>query len=215
VKSKEHLTSNFQLDEFDNNFKIGNDPSLRLMKTDYLSPVDHYDQNKLIRVISNAVKIDGENDIIKMLHAFDKNIIGLELLGEGKKMIPYFQHNKLGLIPLSVFGDGIKKGMLIACSILSLREGVLLIDDIESEIHTSALKDFFQWVVNDCKKYNTQMFITTHSVEAIDAILAASKNNLNDIACYRLEDDNDGIYINRTSGEKLYNIRYSIGLDVR
>lgn len=214
-KSMNKLAYNFKFDENDKNFKISNDESLRLIKTDYLSPVDHYAQNKLVSVISKAVKNGGKNDIIEMLNAFDKNIIGLELLGEERRTIPYLQHNKLGLIPLSVFGDGIKKVMLIACSILSLKDGVLLIDEIETAIHTSALKDFFKWFVNACKKYNTQVFITTHSVEAIDAILEGSKDHLNDIVCYRLENDDSGMYVNRTSGEKLYAIRYNMGLDVR
>ncbi len=195
-KSNSETVSNFKFDENDKSFKISNDESLRLIKTDYLSSVDHYAHNKLVRVISDAVKNGGKNDIIEMSNAFDKNIIGLELLGEERRTVPYLQHNKLGLIPLSVFGDGIKKVMLIACSILSLKDGVLLIDEIETAIHTSALKDFFQWFVNACKKYNTQVFITTHSIEAIDAILESSRNHLNDIVCYRLEDDNSGIYVN-------------------
>ncbi|MBZ9624414.1 AAA family ATPase [Clostridium sp. FP2] len=215
IESNVETVSNFKFDENDKSFKISNDESLRLMKTDYLSPVDHYAQNKLVKVISNAVKSGGKNDIIEMLTAFDKNIIGLELLGEERRTVPYLQHNKLGLIPLSVFGDGIKKVILIACSILSLKDGVLLIDEIETAIHTSALKDFFKWFVNACKKYNTQVFITTHSVEAIDAILEGSKDHLSDIVCYRLEDDNSDMYVNRISGEKLYGIRNNLGLDVR
>jgi AAA15 family ATPase/GTPase len=214
-ESNVETVSNFQFDENDRSFKISNDSSLKLIKTDYISPVDHYARSGLVSAISKVVKNGEKNDIVEMLNAFDKSIIGLDLLGEERRTIPYLQHKKLGLIPLSVFGDGIKKVLILACSILSLKGGILLIDEIETAIHTSALKDFFQWFVDACKKHNTQVFITTHSVEAIDAILEGSKEHLNDIVSYRLEDDDSGIYVNRTSGKKLYAIRYNMGLDVR
>ena len=205
----------FKFDECEKNFKVSSDESLRLMSIDYLSPVDHYVQNKLVRIISSTVKNGSKFELVEMLNLFDENIIGLELIGEDRRTVAYLQHSKLGLVPLSVFGDGIKKVLLLACSILSLREGVLLIDEIETAIHISALRNFFQWFVAACKKHNTQVFVTTHSVEAIDAILEGGKNNLEDIVCFRLEEDEGDIFVNRISGKKLHGIRYDMGLDVR
>ena len=38
-------------------------------------------------------------------------------------------------------------------------------------IHTAALEEVFQWFIKACKRYKVQVFMSTHSIEVIDAIL--------------------------------------------
>ena len=42
-------------------------------------------------------------------------------------------------------------------------------------IHVSAFEEVFHWFVETCLKYNVQAFITTHSAEAIDAMLEVTR----------------------------------------
>lgn len=181
---------------------------------EYLSNSDYYTQNNL-KMLGNAIKHGYKESIIDMLQIFDKHILGYELINENDSAIPYLNHSKLGYMPLSSFGDGVKKALVIAARLVRLQNGILLIDEIETGIHVDALKTFIVWLTSICTSQNVQLFFTTHSIEAIDAILEASKNNIDNVACYRLEKGSEKVEIKRFSGKKLYSIRNNMGLDVR
>ncbi|PUU87604.1 MAG: ATPase AAA [Halanaerobium sp.] len=184
----------------------------KLLNINYISPLEHLAHSKLI---SQAIKTGNKKSLIKIMKIFDNKIISLDIIDENGRPIPYIEHQKLGIVPLSTFGDGLKKALIIAANIVNVKDGVLLIDEIETSIHKKALLEFFQWYIKGSFQYNVQSFIATHSLEAIDALINASKEQLNNIACYRLEKDTENIYINRISGKKLYDIRHSLGQDVR
>jgi AAA15 family ATPase/GTPase len=110
----------------------------------------------------------------------------------------------------------------MALSALSVPNGILLIDEIEAGLHTSILKDVFKWLVKTCQTYNIQLFITTHSLETIDAVLATVKEmnkekpgDTSDIIAYRLPSPTAGNSLKRFNGDLLYRLRYDHGLEVR
>jgi len=186
-----------------------------LVPIKYISPIDHYMQNIYVQNISKSIRLGKKQDILDMLKTFDKNIEGFDLITENNSTSLYINHKVNGILPLTAYGDGVKKIITIASSIIEATDGILLIDEIESAIHARALKSFFQWLIKTCKKYNIQVFLTTHSIEAIDALLEGGVEYISEIACYRLENDIYETYINRFSGEQLYSIRSNMGLDVR
>ncbi|MBN2536184.1 MAG: ATP-binding protein [Spirochaetales bacterium] len=53
----------------------------------------------------------------------------------------------------------------------SARNGIVLIDEFENAIHTELLAEFARFIDILSKKFNTQVFITSHSKECIDAII--------------------------------------------
>lgn len=112
-------------------------------------------------------------------------------------------HDKLGYMPVFVFGDGLRRAVTIASSMIHCRNGILLIDELETAVHARALE------------HNIQLFATTYSIEAIDAVLAAGKNMLNKLVTYRLEAKDNLSIAKRFSGESLYDLRYELGQDVR
>lgn len=205
----------FTFNPYDKIIRIKNNKIPSLVKMNYVSPVDHYLQIYSLKNINSAIKAGSKSDIIEMLNIFDENITGFELIGEDRRTVPYLEHKQLGLMPLSTFGDGVRKALTLASAIVSLKGGVLLIDEIETAIHTKALKEFMDWFIRICKNYKVQVFITTHSIESIDAIIGGSSNFLEDIAGYRLENIDNRTYVSRFPGKKLHDIRYKLGLDVR
>ena len=74
-------------------------------------------------------------------------------------------------MPISTYGDGIKKVLSLANAIAKATNGILLIDEIETAIHSKYYQEIFSFVVLACLQFNVQLFITTHSMEALDAIL--------------------------------------------
>jgi AAA15 family ATPase/GTPase len=186
-----------------------------LIPMKYISPIDHYMQKRYVEYISKSIKLGKKQDILEMMKIFDKNIDGFDLITENNITSLYINHKINGILPISAFGDGIKKAITISSAVIEAIDGILLIDEIETAIHARALKDFFKWLMEICKRYNTQIFLTTHSIEAIDALIEGGIDYIADIACYRLESDNYDTYVNRFSGEQLYSIRSNMGLDVR
>ncbi len=52
-------------------------------------------------------------------------------------------------MPLSIYGDGLKKDLLLAASIILAKDGILLIDEIETAIHVSALEKDIRMVLKN------------------------------------------------------------------
>ncbi len=75
-------------------------------------------------------------------------------------------------MPFSVYGDGIKKILYILNRLFDSTDSILLIDEIETGLHKKYYDRLFPVVFELAKKLNVQLFIATHSLEAIDAILS-------------------------------------------
>jgi AAA15 family ATPase/GTPase len=75
-------------------------------------------------------------------------------------------------MPFSVYGDGIKKILYILNKLFDSTDSILLIDEIETGLHKKYYDRLFPVVFELAKKLNVQLFIATHSLEAIDAILS-------------------------------------------
>jgi hypothetical protein len=127
----------------------------------------------------------------------------------------YLRHERSGRTPLSAFGDGVRRMLLMALTAVSARGGDLLIDEIETAIHVSVLGRVFTWLVGACRTYDVQLFATTHSLEALDAILAAEKDHLDAIVGYRFPSPEHAASPRRYEGDQLSRLRFERGLDVR
>lgn len=140
------------------------------IKINYLSPVSHVVGNTFDRIIRNEKY---KEICITMLKMFDENIDDLLLLRmeSSYRPIEYVKNRVNGLMPLSTYGDGIKKVLAIANAIAQAANGILLIDEIETAIHSKYYDDIFRFIIKASVQYNVQLFITTHSIEAVDGLL--------------------------------------------
>lgn len=142
----------------------------KFINIEYLSPISHITENTFNRI----VRMDGYKQIcIELIRLFDPQIEDLvymrnELTG---RAVEYIKSKKLGLMPLSTYGDGIKKVLSLANAIVESSGGILLIDEIDTSIHYKYYEDIFSFLIKACMKFDVQVFITTHSKEAIDEIL--------------------------------------------
>lgn len=143
----------------------------KLLNMVYLSPVDHVKSN----LINHIVRYDGYKEIcIRVLQLFDPDITDVLILKNEltNRPVEYIQHRRLGNMPVSTYGDGIKKVLLLANAIVQAARGILMIDEVETAIHTKYYDDIFRFLLKACKQYEIQLFITTHNLEALDALLA-------------------------------------------
>ena len=71
------------------------------------------------------------------------------------------------LVPLSIMGDAITRLSRIVLGISSASGGILLVDEIENGIHHSVMPDVWKAIGKAAKKFDTQIFATTHSFECV------------------------------------------------
>lgn len=152
-------------------------------------------------------------DILQRLDNGIKDVLVLSEKGGIGRV--YVDHRQSGLTPLSSCGDGIRRALQVAMTVPLAKDGILLIDEIESALHVSVLAEVFALLVQACKDHNVQLFATTHSLEAIDGILKPDARGPEGIVAFRLPEAGKDEKLSRYSGETLHRIRYERGLDVR
>jgi energy-coupling factor transporter ATP-binding protein EcfA2 len=180
-----------------------------------INPADHYLTSLAVQEFTEA-RLGGMQEAVKdLLRGFDPRIAGVEILAPRGQPTLYLQDSVAGLAPISAFGDGIRRALLFALALPRVAGGVLLIDEIETAIHVSALGKVFRWMLDACKQYSIQLFVTTHSLEAVDAILGADTTEAEDIVGFRLEPTAERTVAKRYGEDLLKRLRYERGLDVR
>lgn len=193
--------------------------------TQTITPYDHWFAELSTSMYSEArAEGSGEaaSDVLQMLSRVDPKIVGLEVLAARSELegiqapaVLYLRDREAGLLPVSAFGDGMRRILLIAFGVTRARGGLLLIDEIETAIHISALGHVFRWLVEACASNDVQLFATTHSLEALDAILAADTTPEEDIVGYRLESSGTRVVAHRYGEDLLKRLRLERGADVR
>lgn len=118
-------------------------------------------------LLAEYIVQEGKQEVLYILQTFDQNIDDISVVGEDI----YLHNIHSGSMPLFAYGSGLQKAVFLTIAIAYCKNGVILIDEIDNAIHVSAFEDVFRWFLNACLRWNVQAFITTHSAEAIDAIL--------------------------------------------
>ena len=129
-------------------------------------------------------------------------------------------------MPFSVYGDGVKKILYILNKLFDATDSILLIDEIETGLHKKYYDRLFPVVFELAKKLNVQLFIATHSMEAIDAILSYGnyENDSNDTEPIRVitlkkvysnDDKGSNVVARNVAGKYVYDYRKAFEFEVR
>ncbi len=184
-------------------FLFPDEKDYNLRINEYISPIRRSKSNPIIDV-RNIQMIDyvvdnAFNNIIKnkeikekaisLLKDFDENISDLRYINENDRFVPVVESNLPEYLPLSMYGDGMKKTLTILNALVSSENGIVLVDEFETALHTSAMENVFRFVISACKKLNVQLFLTTHSIEAVDKILKCSNEEIDNIRIITLKKD--------------------------
>ncbi len=170
---------------------------------------------QLFRKLANPTQ--SREYVLELIRQFDPDIIDIEIASfRGVRPAIYLNHKRLGPAPLSIFGDAMRRAVLMASVLHSLKGGgVLLIDEIETGIHVHALQRVFAWLANSAKQFDVQIVATTHSLEAVDAMAESVTDRIDDLVTFHLDQADDETRAKRIPGELLLRLRRERGLDVR
>ena len=100
--------------------------------------------------------------------------------------------NRPQKIPLPNVSGAINKVMALLLVMASRRRSVITVDEIENGIHHSRMEDVWRAILLFMRKFDSQLFVTTHSLECLSALARAAGRGLEDISLWRMERDNLG-----------------------
>ncbi len=97
------------------------------------------------------------------------------------------------MLPLQLMGEGMVRLTDLILNIANTPNGILLVDEIETGFHYSALPKMWRAIASVAREMNTQVFATTHSLECIVAAHQVfSEESTYDFRLFRLEFDLEG-----------------------
>jgi|GEM_PF-6286248 len=117
--------------------------------------------------------IDREPEITSVLREIDLRIQSFRFKSNNAVEIVLSddKDNNIAL-PLSYFGDGVKRSLYLLSALSYCQDGILLIDEVDTGLHHSALMPVWKALIEGAKRFNVQLFITTHSDECAEALHA-------------------------------------------
>jgi hypothetical protein len=98
-------------------------------------------------------------------------------------------------IPLGSMGSGMSRLLALAVSLVRCKNGVLLVDEIDTGLHHSILGDMWKFVLEVAEKLNVQVFATTHSLDCIRGLAQGCRDDLAEdgsqdrVSMHRIERD--------------------------
>ena len=192
-------------------FDLGEERRIRrnseiLIHMVYLNSTSSQVQLSSVKSMYNALRVSEKDELIQLLRYFDQRIVGMERASNEGRMITFLELDDGQLMPLSAFGDGIKKVLAIANAVVKAKGGVVLVDEFETGIHKKALPAVAEWLYMIAEERETQVFLTTHSEDALGALIDEEKSG-DMLSIYRLEHYQDSIFVKQFAGEKLREIR--------
>ena len=148
-------------------------------------------------------EINGEKQkLIDFLQRIDPSISDIVTLSINGIPQLYINTNKK-LLPVQFSGDGINKLLYIVLSIMDAKNGILLVDEIDTGFHYSMYTDLWKIISDVSHDYNCQVIATTHSYENIIGAVEGVKEYPEDFSFYRLGYDKDGLKSFRSSYDLL------------
>ena len=158
------------------------------------------------------------NNSIQLLQTFDPEIKSFESEKfSGNSHTIFLEHADFATkVPLECFGEGMKRAFVLIASAAAARDGLLLVDEIETGLHFSAMLRTMKALILAAQAFNVQIFLTTHSLEAIDALLDAARetDSISEMAGFSLNADKTK-QPKRFDGQMMQRLRFERGFEVR
>ena len=113
---------------------------------------------------------------------------------------------------LAAFGGGVRRVFEIGLLFAGVRGGVLLVDEFENAIHPEILVEFASLVQDLAAALDVQVFLATHSKEAVDAFVGDSRR-IDEVVGYAINRTDAGA--RRYDGRKLRRLHEAVDFDLR
>jgi AAA ATPase domain len=139
-----------------------------------------------------------EDTLIGALKAIDPTIERIASIPERKSYYSSKANIRIkcidhpGRIPIGTMGDGMWRMLGLAIALVTAKNGILLVDEIDTGLHYSVMTDMWKLIQQTSKRLNVQVFATTHSrdcYESLASIACDSEIADKEVSIQRIERD--------------------------
>jgi hypothetical protein len=152
-------------------------------------------------------ELDKAHGIAPVIAALSKEFSYIEGLSldyhAGIPMVFAQVKGKIRKMPVPLLSDGVNRLMGICLGLAIFEGGVVLIDQIEDGFHHKLLPSIWSSVYSLAKKFNVQLFVSSHSGECIRAMMEVLKGHEADFALLRATRKESGCTMTVLDGQYL------------
>ena len=132
------------------------------------------DDNNIVDMWEEALLAGREDAVLDVLHVILQEVQRFNITPGSLKVPVVKMRNLTYPVPLRSLGEGMNRMLGIALALVNAKDGILLIDEVESGLHYSVQPDMWRLVFETAAKLNVQVFATTHSLDCIRAFESAT-----------------------------------------
>lgn len=167
----------------------------KLKSTRFINPTNTRTTETVVDGIGKLELSNNKSIIIDILRELDPDIDDIVTISK-QNVSQLHIRVKDRWIPLQYAGDGVMKMLHICLEMLERKNGLLLIDEIETGFHYSMYSKLWKIINKISKESDCQIIATTHSYEMISAITGITQD-MDDIVYYRMGKSKDTISAHR------------------
>ena len=185
-----------------------------LCRSAFTSPFSANHPETLARCNKESLEAGTKAQIIEFIRErIDPGLRNIELADRYNRFL--VSHDDFDRAPdLAAFGEGVRRVFEIGLLCAGVRGGVLLVDEFENAIHTELLTEFTRLVQDLATELNVQVFLSTHSKEAIDAFVL-NGHRTDDVVGYAISRAGAGVTARRYDGSRLQSLHDTVDFDLR
>ena len=165
-------------------------PPIQFISTAALSP------EEVLSLFDQVVLTPEEDLLVEALRTIEPNIERIASIGsdrarfasgvrQGNIVVKLLNHRDR--IPIGSMGDGIWRMLGIALSLVNAKNGILLIDEIDTGLHYSVLSKMWHLVKTTSERLNIQVFATTHSRDCYESLASISRDEISEGSCVTIQ----------------------------
>lgn len=104
--------------------------------------------------------------------------------------------------PLTDISGGINRLVSIMLGIAFARKSIVLVDEIENGLYFKSHIEQWRSLLSLARNYDSQLFLSTHSGEWLEALVEAAGKKVDDISLWRIEETENGPYVRQFTGKQ-------------
>ncbi len=95
-------------------------------------------------------------------------------------------------VPLGSMGDGMWRILSLAIVGIACRNGVILIDEIDTGLHFTVMQDMWRMIGKIARDFNVQVFATTHSRDCVQSLASICREGVEEGSDVTMQRINSG-----------------------
>ena len=129
-----------------------------------------------------------QEGVLQILKGIDSRLTKLAVVSTRPTPAIYADIGLSRLIPVQLMGDGMTRILSLALSIATVPDGMVLVDEIENGLHHTVMQKMWGAIATYARRYNVQIFATTHSHECFrTACQAFESDEEDDFRLFRID----------------------------